>query len=209
MTVGRPREFDPEDALETAMQLFWEHGFDGVAISELTDAIGINRRSLYAAFGSKEELFTKAVQRYMAGPAGYIDDALRQPTAWEVATEMVHGAADANTHRDRPRGCLLVQGALAADENADAVRADLERRRSDGVDALAHRFQEAQAAGELPGVNTRALARWITSVCQGLSVQARSGATREELHHVGDLALAGWPERARVTAGHSATSAET
>jgi AcrR family transcriptional regulator len=195
MTVGRPREFDPDTVLETVMELFWEHGYDGVSISDLTDATGINRRSLYAAFGSKEELFAKAVQRYMAGPAGYIAIALCQPTAWDVAKAMVHGAVDANTNPDRPRGCLLVHGALAAGDDADAVRADLAQQRDAGVKALAHRLDEAQAAGELPGVDTLVLSRWINAVCQGFSVQARSGATREELHDVADQALVGWPSR--------------
>jgi len=193
MAVGRPREFDPDTVLEKAMELFWEHGYDGVSISDLTDATGINRRSLYAAFGSKEELFAKAVERYMSGHGGYIAEALRQPTAWGVARAMVHGAADANTDPGRPRGCLLVQGALAGGDDADAVRDELAQQRSDSVKALACRFDEAQAVGELPGVNTLVLSRWINSVCQGISVQARSGATREELHEVADVSLAGWP----------------
>jgi AcrR family transcriptional regulator len=198
MTVGRPREFDPDQVLETAMELFWEHGFDGVSISDLTDATGINRRSLYAEFGCKEELFRRAVQRYMAGPGGYIAEALQQPTAWDVARAMVHGAADANTDDCRPRGCLLVHGALVAGENADAVREDLAQQRNHGVEALARRFDEAQAAGELPGVDTLVASRWISAVCQGISVQARSGATRDELHKVADEALRGWP----VTSTH-------
>ena len=192
MTVGRPREFDPETVLETAMELFWEHGYDGVSISDLTDATGVNRRSLYAAFGSKEELFAKAVERYMSGPAWYIAEALRQPTAWDVSRAMVHGAADANTGPGRPRGCLL-------------VRVDLAQQRSDSVKALARRFDEAQAAGELPGVSTLVLSRWINSLCQGISVQARSGATREELHEVADLALAGWPSTERSSANDDAS----
>jgi AcrR family transcriptional regulator len=182
MTVGRPREFDPDQVLETAMELFWEHGFDGVSISDLTDATGINRRSLYAEFGCKEELFRRAVQRYLAGPAGYIAVALRQPTAWEVARAMVHGAADANAGEGRPRGCLLVGQAP-----------NLARQRTDSVQALARRFDEAQAAGELPDVDTLVASRWINAVCQGISVQARSGATPDELHELADLALRGWP----------------
>ncbi len=195
MTVGRPREFDPDEVLETAMELFWEHGFDGVSISDLTDATGINRRSLYAAFGSKEELFGRAVRRYLDGPGGFVAAALQQPTAWDVAATMLHGAVDSYTDPGRPRGCLVVHGALAAGGEADSVRVDLAQQRDAGVKALARRFDEAQAAGELPGVNTLVLSRWINSVCQGISVQARSGATREELHEVADQALAGWPSR--------------
>ena len=193
MTVGRPREFDADAVLETAMELFWEHGFEGVSISDLTDATGINRRSLYAAFGTKEELFRCAVRRYLDGPGGFVAAALQQPRARDVATTMVHGAADSYTDPDRPRGCLLVHGALAAGGDADAVRVDLAQQRAAGIKALAHRFDEAQAAGELPGVDTLVLARWINSVCQGFSVQARSGATRDELHQAADQALRGWP----------------
>ncbi len=152
MAVGRPREFDPDEVLETVMGLFWEHGFEGVSISDLTDATGINRRSLYAEFGSKDQLFRRAVQRYMAGPAGYIAEALKQPTAWAVSNAMVHGAAEANAGDGRPRGCLLVQGALAAGEDSEAVSKDLVQQRMDAVEVLARRFDEAQAGGELPGV---------------------------------------------------------
>jgi AcrR family transcriptional regulator len=201
MVVGRPREFDPDAVLETVMELFWEHGFDGVSITDLTTATGINRRSLYAAFGSKEELFVQAVQRYMVGPGGYIADALLLPTALEVARGMVHGAADATACRGRPRGCLLVQGALAADEESETVRTELANQRNAGVRALARRFDDAQAVGELPGVDTLALSRWINAVCQGISVQARSGASLEELHLVADVALAGWPDRSALPSG--------
>lgn len=193
MPVGRPRAFDPDQVLETAMRLFWDHGFDGVSISDLTTAAGINRRSLYAAFGSKEELFARAVERYVAGPGGFVVAALDQPTAREVATAMLHGAADAYTDPGQPRGCLVIHGALAVGDDNEAVRADLAGRREAAVRQLACRFDDAQAAGELPGVDTLILARWITAVSQGISIQARSGAKRAQLHDLADLALAGWP----------------
>jgi AcrR family transcriptional regulator len=193
MAVGRPREFDPDAVLETVMELFWEHGFDGVSISDLTDATGINRRSLYAAFGSKAELFVAAAQRYMAGHGGYVFEALTRPTAREVAHTILHGAADANTTPGRPRGCLQVQGALACGEDGESVRAELVRQRDAAVTALARRFDDAQSAGELLGIDTAVLARWIVAVSYGIAVQARSGASREELHQVADTALAGWP----------------
>lgn len=198
MAVGRPREFHPDDVVETAMQLFWEHGFDGVSISDLTDATGVNRRSLYAEFGSKEGLFRLAVQKYMAEHAGYTVEALRQPTARDVAAAMVHGAADANSKDSSPSGCLLVQGALAGGEGSYALQAELAQQRQDAVVMLARRFDEAQAAGELTGVDTLGLSRWINAVCQGISIQARSGATRTELHDIADRALAGWPVKVSV-----------
>ena len=180
MTVGRPREFDPAEVEDVAMRLFWERGFDAVSISDVTAVSGVNRRGIYAEFGSKENLFARATQRYLAGPGGYIVDALAQPTAREVAHAMVHGAAD--TVSGDTHGCLTVGRAPGFEESREA-----------SVRQLAQRFDVAVADGDLTGVDTELLARWILAVTQGLSIQARSGATRAELHAVADLALAGWP----------------
>ncbi len=180
MAVGRPREFDPDQVEQAAMKLFWEHGFDGVSISDVSAATGVNRRGIYAEFGSKESLFERAKQHYLAGPGGYLTDALARPTAQGVAAAMVHGAAD--TVSGDQRGCLLVGDAPGLAELRDAI-----------VHQLAERFDAAVAGGELSGVDTLLLARWIAAVCQGLAVQARSGASRADLHAVAELALAGWP----------------
>ncbi|MDF3341035.1 helix-turn-helix domain containing protein [Mycolicibacterium septicum] len=182
MAVGRPREFDAGEVEDIAMKLFWDRGFDGVSISDLTAATGVNRRGIYAEFGSKEGLFERAKRRYIAGPGGYMAEALTRPTAREVAEAMVHGAADATS--SGPHGCLLVGNAVGLAEFRDA-----------SVRELAHRLDRAVAAGELAEVDTLSLARWIAAVCQGISIQARSGATRADLHAVADLALAGWPMR--------------
>lgn len=180
MAVGRPREFDPDQVEDIAMKLFWDRGFDGVSISDLTAATGVNRRGIYAEFGSKEQLFERAKQRYVEGPAGYVAKALTQPTAREVAEALVHGAAEAtsgDTH-----GCMLVGNANGLAEFRESAVRDLARR-----------FDEAVGAGELSDVDTLLLARWIAAVCQGISIQARSGAGRAELDAIADLALAGWP----------------
>lgn len=182
MAVGRPREFDPDQVEDEAMKLFWEHGFDGVSISDLTAATGVNRRSIYAEFGSKEMLFERAKLRYLAGPGGYLIEALARPTAREVAEAMVHGAADAVS--GGPHGCLTVGDGPGLAELRDGT-----------VRQLAERFDAAVADGELDGVDTLLLARWISAVCQGISIQARSGASRADLHAVAELALAGWPGR--------------
>lgn len=180
MAIGRPREFDPDRVEDIAMKLFWDRGFEGVSISDLTSATGVNRRGIYAEFGSKEQLFERAKQRYVAGPGGYMAEALNRPTARAVAEAMVHGAADATS--GDPHGCLLVGNAHGLAEFRDAA-----------VRELAHRFDVAVAEGELSSVDTMLLARWISAVCQGISIQARSGADRADLHAVADLALAGWP----------------
>jgi AcrR family transcriptional regulator len=180
MAIGRPREFDPGLVEDEAMKLFWEHGYDGVSISDVTAATGVNRRSIYAEFGSKELLFERAKRRYLAGPGGYLVEAVTRPTAREVAEAMVHGAAD--TVSGEPLGCLTVGNAPGLAESRDAA-----------VHELAERFDAAVADGELAGIDTLVLARWIAAVCQGISVQARSGASRADLHAVAEMALSGWP----------------
>jgi len=162
------------------MTLFWARGFDGVSISDVSEATGVNRRSIYAEFDSKENLFARAARRYMAGPGNYLVDALAQPTAREVAEAMVHGAAQ--TVSGEIPGCLTVGRAPGLTE---LRRASVRR--------LAERFDRAVAGGEPISVDSVLLARWVLAVCQGLAVQARSGATRDELQGVADLALRGWP----------------
>jgi AcrR family transcriptional regulator len=180
VAVGRPREFDPDQVEDAAMKLFWERGFDGVSISDVTATTGVNRRSIYDEFGSKEKLFERAAARYLSGPGDYMTGALTRPTAREVAEAMVHGAAD--TVSGDILGCLTVGEAPGLAELREAT-----------VHRLAERFDAAVDDGDLSGVDTMVLARWIIGVCQGISVQARSGASRADLHAVADLALAGWP----------------
>lgn len=178
MAVGRPREFDPEHVEDVAMRLFWERGFDGVSIADVTAATGVNRRSIYAEFGSKERLFERATARYLAGPGGYLTDALRMRTAREVAAAMLHGAAD--TVSVAPLGCLTIDDAPG-----------MAGLRETTVHQLAARF--TSAAGELGGRDPLLVARWISAVCQGIAVQSRSGASRADLHAIADLAFEGWP----------------
>ncbi len=184
MGIGRPREFDPDQVEDVAMKLFWERGFDGVSISDVTAATGVNRRSIYAEFGSKEHLFERALRRYLDGPSAYTAEALTRPTAREVAAAMVHGAA-ATVSGEIP-GCLTVGEAPG-----------LAEFREETVNRLAERFDTAVADGDLADVDTRVLARWIAAVCQGIAIQARSGASPDELHAVADQALAGWPRVSR------------
>ena len=183
MAVGRPREFDADQVEDAAMKLFWKHGFDGVSISDVTAVTGVNRRSIYDEFGSKEKLFMRAAERYLAGPSGYVSDALTRPSAREVAEAMVHGAAD------------LVSGTILGCLTTVGEAPGLAELREAIVRRLAERFDAAVAEGELSAVDTLVLARWIVAVGQGISVQARSGASRAELHAVADVALAGWPGR--------------
>jgi AcrR family transcriptional regulator len=191
---GRPRRFDVEQAVEQALRVFWEHGYEGASLTQLTAAMGINRPSLYAAFGSKEELFRRAVERYLQGPAAAVGLALQEPTARKVAERVLAEAVKALSDPDRPAGCLLVQGALACDESSETVRRELTTQRSAGEAALRRRFEQARAEGDLsPTADPADLARFITTIIWGMAVQARSGASGEELRRVAETALRAWP----------------
>lgn len=192
--TGRPRSFDTDETLDAAMRLFWAEGYEGASLAALTEAMGINRRSIYAAYGNKQELFRKAVDRYVEGPGAFVAPALQLPTARQVAEAILHGTVDANTTPGRPRGCLLVQSALACGPESEPVRRDLAERREAGVDALRARFARAQTDGDLPSeVDADSLARYLTVVAQGISVQAAGGASREDLHRAASQALSMWP----------------
>jgi AcrR family transcriptional regulator len=194
MPTGRPREFNFDKALDRALKVFWRKGYEGTSLPDLTKAMGINRPSLYAAFGNKEALFRKTIDRYLEGPAGYMRIALRQPTARGVVEHVLRGSIDLLTNSRNPRGCFIVQAALVCGDTADCVRRELAKRRDAGVTALRERFERAVAEGDLPpDSNSADLARYIATVMHGMSVQAASGIQRSELERVAKIALRAWP----------------
>ena len=191
---GRPRAFDEETALGRALEVFWRKGYEGASLPDLERAMGINRPSMYAAFGNKEALFRKVLARYREGPAAYMREALAEPTARDVAERVLLGAADLLADRRHPRGCLMVQGALACGEGADSVRKELAALREAGVAALRRRFERARSQGDLPArANPADLARFLATVVHGMSVQASGRATRAQLRRVAEMALRAWP----------------
>ena len=193
-TIGRPRAFDPDQALERALEVFWRQGYEGASLADLTEAMGINRTSMYAAFGNKEDLFRAALARYTSGPASYVAKALLEPTARSVAEHVLRGAVNATTSPDTPPGCLGVQGALATGAPGQLAKDALIEWRSNGEDAIRERLQRAQAEGDLPpDADPANLARYIATFAYGISVQAASGVPREALSQIVDTALANWP----------------
>jgi AcrR family transcriptional regulator len=195
MPQGRPREFDTEKALDAALMLFWRHGYEGTSLAALTDSMGINTPSLYAAFGSKEMLFRKVLDRYIQMPNFYLPRALKEPTARGAAEKLLSGAIDMVMQRGNPDGCMLVQGALASGPVTDSVRIELNRRRALAESAVRRRFERALAEGDLPAsVDPARLARYFITVIWGLSVQASGGATRAQLKEVAELAMKSWPK---------------
>jgi AcrR family transcriptional regulator len=192
--MGRPREFDAEEALERALHVFWRKGYEGASLSDLTEAMGINRPSLYAAFGNKEELFRKALDRYADGPAAFNRQALEAKTARGVVECLLRGTAESVTDPCHPAGCLAVQGALSCGEAAQSIKDELCRRRASFEADLCERFERARSEGDLPAHCSAAdLARYIATVTQGMAVQAASGARRTDLQRVAEMALRAWP----------------
>ena len=193
-TRGRPPAFCQEQALEKALHVFWQRGYEGASMAELTEALGMNKPSIYAAFGNKEELFRKALARYQQGAVAYVREALERPTAREVVETLLRQSVDLLTNPANPRGCLIVQGALSCGASASAVQQELIARRRGFESALAKRFEQAKAVQELPAAtDCQALAKYIATIHQGMSIQATSGATREELNNMIDLVLQAWP----------------
>jgi len=194
--LGRPRAFQREAALEAAMRVFWAHGYEGASLTALTQAMGINRPSLYAAFGDKATLFREAVARYGTGPGRYVRRALGQPTARLVAEMLLRGAVMMATDPANPGGCLWVQGALATSAESAAVRDEIAAVRNRGIDQVQARLAHARATGDLPATaDPEALTLYLISVMNGLAVQAAGGRSRESLLRAAEFALTAWPEK--------------
>jgi len=194
MPVGRPRAFDIDKALDRALQVFWRKGYEGTSLLDLTRAMGINRPSLYAAFGNKEALFRKAIDRYIEGPACHVREALDEPTACAVVERLLYQSIDLVTDRRNPRGCFMVQGALACGDTADCIRRELAKRRAASEAALRQRFERAIFEGDLPpDTNPADLARYVVTIMHGMAVQAVGGTSRDELRKVAAMVMRVWP----------------
>jgi len=193
--LGRPRAFDPDAALEHAMHVFWAKGYEGAALSDLTQAMRINRPSLYAAFGNKEQLFRKVLDRYVDGPLAYFGKALAATTARDVIEQIFFGAARMASDPRLPAGCLMVQGALACGDAAGSVRKEVAGRRGASEVVLRRRLQRAKREGDLPqDADPAELARYVMTVLQGMAVQGADGATPDQLRRVAQMALRAWPK---------------
>lgn len=194
VTSGRPREFDRDAALERAVRVFWQRGYEGTSLADLTYALGIGRPSLYAAFGNKETLFREALDRYAEGPAGFLQRALMAPTSRAVAEGLLRGAADLHADPDNPPGCLIVHGALVGSEASEPLRRETRDRRTLLTELIRARLERDRAESDLPvGSNPAALARYIVAVMRGMAVESASGASGDDMHQIVDIAMTAWP----------------
>jgi AcrR family transcriptional regulator len=192
--MGRPREFDVEKALDCALQVFWRNGYEGASVADLTQAMGINPPSLYAAFGNKEGLFRKALDRYVESRTRYWEEALDQPTARGMVAHLLRSSADFLGDESNPPGCLFVRSSMLCGEAEDAIRRELTARRTAAEERVRHRLEAAQEAGELPpDLDPTDYTRYLLAVLEGMSVRAASGASRDQLHRIADMALRTWP----------------
>ena len=192
---GRPREFDKEQALEKALELFWRNGYEGTSLADLTKAMGINKPSLYAAFGNKEQLFLQAIELYEKRPEAYFYSAMKQKTAYLVVRALLNGAAASMVNAEHPRGCVVIQGALTCSEASASIKETLTKLRLDSQYMLQKRFEQAKEEGDLPAdINTATFARYIGTVVQGMSVQASNGASQAELSDVVSMVLQNFPK---------------
>lgn len=204
--MGRPKEFDVDEALCAALQVFWRRGYEGASLTDLTEAMGITRPSLYATYGNKEELFRKVLDRYEQNHFCFVSDALAEPTAHRTIERLLKGYADVLTDPMNPPGCLGVNSAVCCGAEGEVVRQELIARRSLSEETLRHRLERASEDGELPsGEDPADWARYAMAVGLGMAVKASSGASRAELYRVAELALRALPVPAKP---HSAALAE-
>ena len=192
--MGRPREFDEDAALDAAMCVFWEKGYEGTSLDDLTQAMQINRSSLYSSFVDKESLFRRVIERYQAGPLSYVHQALHQPTARAVIENLLRSTVRFLNDGSHPRGCLSLQGGMACGSGNEEVTQAMLDWRNQGLVFIQKRMQRAKAEGDLAqDVDPRDLARLVVILLNGLSVQAVNGATAAEMNRAVELALKSLP----------------
>ena len=193
--LGRPKTFDRETALDAAMLLFWERGFEQTSVDELAAAMGIRTSSLYSSFGDKEELFLAAVDHYRTGRGSIYDKVVNDgKTAREGFTKLFKLAAKEMTRRDQPRGCMLSLALPTCSPKYDELQKELDRLRMISETIWINRLQAAVQSKEIPkSTNLRLLAAFFRTTLHGMTLQARAGASQDLLLEIGKLALQVWP----------------
>ena len=194
VTRGRPRSFDRDAALAAAMKTFWRFGYEGASMAALTEAMGINSPSLYAAFGSKEALFKEAVQLYLATEDEKTRSTLAdQPTARGAVESMFRRSVANLTDPAGCRGCLLVLGDSNAAPEHGGIHRYLAQRRKEIQGAIEERIRRGIADGDVSaGADVKVISAFLMTVLQGLSLRARDGAAREAMLQIADAAMAAW-----------------
>ncbi|NEI73167.1 TetR family transcriptional regulator [Rhizobium lusitanum] len=192
--MGRHREFDVDRTLEAALAVFWQKGYEGTSLEDLTRATGVARPGLYAVFGNKEALFFKAIERYDVEHMTYLREALAEPKVHAAVRRFFEGAIEVQTLGDVGRGCAVMNSTLACSDEAEPVRQALIARQKLTEDAWRIKFERGVRDGELPpSTDCATLARYLMTVNQGLGVQAKAGTSRTSLRAIVELVLSTWP----------------
>lgn len=195
-SAGRPREFDREEALQTAMKIFWRYGFEGTSTAQLTAAMGIAQPSLYVAFGSKEALYMEALDYYRERYSGFLTETMSAdlPLRAAVETMLLRAAKQFACNDIHPPGCMVATGALQSGDACASIQESLLRHRRDAKALIRDRLESGRKAGELPAkTDVSALAAYLAMVIQGMAVQARDGASLPMLNKLARLAMQALP----------------
>jgi AcrR family transcriptional regulator len=193
---GRPREFDTDSALTAALRVFWTKGYEGASLSDLTEAMGITRPSLYAAFGNKEALFRKTLDLYQREKLNYMSKALEAPSARGVAERLLTGALEMQMSSCDPKGCMGVINSVACGTEAESIRAEVLQRGALVKQGLIDRFERAKGEGDLPAdTDVIGLTAYLTALLQGIALQAGGGTSCTDLKALIDTSLACWPSK--------------
>ena len=188
--LGRPAEFDKESALDVAMRLFWERGFEGTSMADLSQAMGIHPSSIYAAFGDKQELFALAAKRYADEPAQYMVRALEQPTFQGFILAAFDNTVEFLGSKEHPSSCFTLTGAISCGTDTEPAKQLMREMRLDNEAAIKARLLRARKAGEFPKEeNVDDYTRYLSSLLSGLAIQAANGSTRAELKRTAEVAL--------------------
>src|SRR5262245_28537612 len=191
-TIGRPRAFDIDQAMDAALEVFWRQSYEGASISDLTQAMGINRPALYAAFGSKKELFLRALDRYLSVDGRHTSASMAEPTAERVIEQFLLRSVHQLTDRSRPMGCFVLQSALVCGPDNQDIAEHMAAVRDGGVTDLTNRLRQAQQDGDLSaGEDPAAMSRYVWVIRHGLAVLACGGTARAELEESARRALVG------------------
>lgn len=185
---GRPKKFDFEEASERALELFWTQGFEGTSISDLSEALNMNRPSIYASFGNKDTLFKLSLKRYTSNQLQFIDAAIAKPTLNEVVDMLFKSEIALLTEHEMPRGCLLVQAAASCSKESESMKELLNNQRKAIEAKLRKRIQLAQLKKDFSMQQSPSvLAKSIMAIYEGISIQAASGSAKAELLNVAEL----------------------
>jgi len=190
LKAGRPAEFDKERALDVAMHLFWERGYEGTSMADLSQKMRIHPSSIYAAFGDKQALFALAAKRYADVPAQYMVRALEQPTFRSFVLAAFDNTVEFLGSKEHPSSCFTLTGAISCGAETEPAKILMREMRLQNEAAIKARLLEARKAGEFPKEeNVDDFSRYLSSLLSGLAVQAANGATRAELKRTAAVAL--------------------